>query len=107
MPLLDSFKVDHTIMNAPGVRLAKTMKTPKGDEISVFDLRFCKPNIEIMSERGTHTLEQQLRTAAGAGHAGGLYIGREGIGLARLNGTGGVIGSPDTVCRAVLRAGDL
>ncbi|CUU74772.1 S-ribosylhomocysteine lyase [Campylobacter hyointestinalis] len=57
MPLLDSFKVDHTIMNAPGVRLAKTMKTPKGDEISVFDLRFCKPNIEIMSERGTHTLE--------------------------------------------------
>lgn len=57
MPLLDSFKVDHTIMNAPGVRLAKTMKTPKGDEISVFDLRFCKPNIEIMSECGTHTLE--------------------------------------------------
>ncbi|PPB67946.1 S-ribosylhomocysteine lyase [Campylobacter hyointestinalis] len=57
MPLLDSFKVDHTIMDAPGVRLAKTMKTPKGDEISVFDLRFCKPNIEIMSERGTHTLE--------------------------------------------------
>lgn len=57
MPLLDSFKVDHTIMNAPGVRLAKTMKTPKGDEISVFDLRFCKPNVEIMSERGTHTLE--------------------------------------------------
>ncbi|CUU81062.1 S-ribosylhomocysteinase [Campylobacter hyointestinalis] len=57
MPLLDSFKVNHTIMNAPGVRLAKTMKTPKGDEISVFDLRFCKPNIEIMSERGTHTLE--------------------------------------------------
>lgn len=57
MPLLDSFKVDHTIMDAPGVRLAKTMKTPKGDEISVFDLRFCKPNVEIMSERGTHTLE--------------------------------------------------
>ena len=57
MQLLDSFKVDHTIMDAPGVRLAKTMKTPKGDEISVFDLRFCKPNIEIMSERGTHTLE--------------------------------------------------
>ncbi|MSN96161.1 S-ribosylhomocysteine lyase [Campylobacter sp. FMV-PI01] len=57
MPLLDSFKVDHTKMNAPGVRLAKTMKTPKGDDISVFDLRFCVPNKEMMSEKGTHTLE--------------------------------------------------
>lgn len=57
MPLLDSFRVDHTKMNAPGVRLAKVMKTPKGDDISVFDLRFCRPNLEIMSEKGTHTLE--------------------------------------------------
>ncbi|EJA3394009.1 S-ribosylhomocysteine lyase [Campylobacter coli] len=57
MPLLDSFKVDHTKMPAPAVRLAKTMKTPKGDDISVFDLRFCIPNKDIMSEKGTHTLE--------------------------------------------------
>lgn len=57
MPLLDSFLVDHTIMNAPGIREAKTMKTPKGDTIKVFDLRFCKPNQEILSEEGTHTLE--------------------------------------------------
>ncbi|CZE49005.1 S-ribosylhomocysteine lyase [Campylobacter geochelonis] len=57
MPLLDSFKVDHTKMKAPGVRFAKSMKTPKGDVISVFDLRFCEPNKELMSERGTHTLE--------------------------------------------------
>ena len=57
MPLLDSFKVDHTKMKAPGVRLAKGMQTPKGDNISVFDLRFCRPNHEIMSEKGTHTLE--------------------------------------------------
>ncbi|ECP9108907.1 S-ribosylhomocysteine lyase [Campylobacter coli] len=57
MPLLDSFKVDHTKMPAPAVRLAKTMKTPKGNDISVFDLRFCIPNKDIMSEKGTHTLE--------------------------------------------------
>ncbi|EIC6067060.1 S-ribosylhomocysteine lyase [Campylobacter coli] len=57
MPLLDSFKVDHTKMPAPAVRLAKTMKTPKGDDISVFDLRFSIPNKDIMSEKGTHTLE--------------------------------------------------
>ncbi|MBX0843170.1 S-ribosylhomocysteine lyase [Campylobacter jejuni] len=57
MPLLDSFKVDHTKIPAPAVRLAKVMKTPKGDDISVFDLRFCIPNKDIMSEKGTHTLE--------------------------------------------------
>lgn len=57
MPLLDSFTVDHTIMNAPAVRVAKVMKTPAGDTITVFDLRFCRPNKEIMPEWGTHTLE--------------------------------------------------
>lgn len=44
-------------MNAPGVRLAKVMNTPKGDEICVFDLRFCKPNKEILGQKGIHTLE--------------------------------------------------
>ncbi len=57
MPMLDSFMVDHTRMPAPAVRIAKTMQTPCGDTISVFDLRFCKPNKEMMSERGIHTLE--------------------------------------------------
>lgn len=57
MPLLDSFKVDHTKMSAPAVRLAKTMATPKGDTIGVFDLRFVKPNEEILSSEGIHTLE--------------------------------------------------
>ncbi|WP_101774578.1 S-ribosylhomocysteine lyase [Pasteurella oralis] len=57
MPLLDSFKVDHTRMNAPAVRIAKTMRTPKGDDISVFDLRFCAPNKAILSAKGIHTLE--------------------------------------------------
>ncbi|CDL81550.1 S-ribosylhomocysteine lyase [Xenorhabdus szentirmaii] len=57
MPLLDSFTVDHTRMAAPAVRVAKTMKTPHGDTITVFDLRFCVPNQEVMPERGIHTLE--------------------------------------------------
>ena len=57
MPLLDSFKVDHTIMKAPAVRVAKTMQTPKGDNITVFDLRFCIPNEDLISERSIHTLE--------------------------------------------------
>lgn len=57
MPLLDSFTVDHTRMDAPAVRVAKTMTTPGGDTITVFDLRFCVPNKEILSENGIHTLE--------------------------------------------------
>ncbi|MDD5405456.1 MAG: S-ribosylhomocysteine lyase [Sulfurovaceae bacterium] len=57
MPLLDSFAVDHTKMTAPAVRVAKKMKSPSGDDITVFDLRFCKPNVEIMGEKGIHTLE--------------------------------------------------
>ena len=57
MPLLDSFTVDHTIMPAPAVRKAKGMKTPSGDDITVYDLRFVKPNKGILSSEGIHTLE--------------------------------------------------
>ena len=57
MPLLDSFTVDHTKMIAPAVRVAKKMKTPSGDPITVYDLRFCLPNEEILDERAIHTLE--------------------------------------------------
>ena len=57
MPLLDSFTVDHTRMTAPAVRVAKRMKTPCGDDITVFDLRFCKPNEERLPSKGIHTLE--------------------------------------------------
>jgi S-ribosylhomocysteine lyase len=57
MPLLDSFTVDHTKMPAPAVRKAKTMSSPSGDTITVYDLRFYKPNVDKMDGRGIHTLE--------------------------------------------------
>jgi len=57
MPMLDSFMVDHTRMKAPATRVAKTMSTPSGDKITVFDLRFYEPNKKMMSEKGIHTLE--------------------------------------------------
>ena len=57
MPLLDSFRVDHTIMNAPAVRVAKQMKSKKGDIITVYDIRIHKPNKDKMTGRGIHTLE--------------------------------------------------
>jgi S-ribosylhomocysteine lyase len=57
MPVIDSFMVDHTKMSAPAVRVAKSMTTPSGDKVTIFDLRFSKPNREMMGERGLHTLE--------------------------------------------------
>ncbi len=57
MPLLDSFRVDHTKMTAPAVRVAKTMQTKRGEVITVFDLRLYKPNKAKMTGRGIHTLE--------------------------------------------------
>ena len=57
MPLLDSFTVDHTKMIAPAVRVAKNMSSPSGDDITVYDLRFCVPNEETLSQKGIHTLE--------------------------------------------------
>jgi len=57
MPLLDSFRVDHTIMDAPAIRVAKQMKSKKGDIITVFDIRIHKPNKDKMTGRGIHTLE--------------------------------------------------
>ena len=57
MPLVDSFTVDHTKMKAPAVRTAKKMRSPSGDDITVYDLRFCVPNQEQMPEKGIHTLE--------------------------------------------------
>ncbi len=57
MPMLDSFMVDHTKMKAPAVRVAKTMSTPCGDTITVFDLRFYRPNKDLFTEKAIHTFE--------------------------------------------------
>lgn len=57
MPLLDSFKVDHTKMTAPAVRVAKEMSTKSGEPITVYDLRFYKPNVKNIPPKGIHTLE--------------------------------------------------
>ena len=63
MPLIESFTIDHTTMEAPQVRKAKVMNGPKGDVVEVFDLRFIKPNTEpYMTIEGIHTLEHILAT---------------------------------------------
>lgn len=60
MPLLDSFKVDHVKMEAPSLRVAKTLVTKEGSNITIYDFRIHKPNIDMMSESGTHTLEHLI-----------------------------------------------
>jgi S-ribosylhomocysteine lyase len=55
--MLDSFLVDHVKMPSPGLRVAKKMKTPKEEIITVYDVRFAKPNKEIIDEKAMHTLE--------------------------------------------------
>ncbi|ADV46938.1 S-ribosylhomocysteine lyase [Nitratifractor salsuginis] len=96
MPMLDSFMVDHTRMPAPAVRVAKTMQTPCGDTITVFDLRFCRPNEEMMSEKGIHTLEHLF--------AGFMreHLNREGVEIIDISPMGcrtgfymSLIGTPD------------
>ena len=57
MPMLDSFLVDHVKMPSPAIRVAKQIQTPKGDIITVYDIRFAKPNEEIIDEKAMHTLE--------------------------------------------------
>jgi len=57
MPMLDSFLVDHVKMPSPGLRIAKHVKTPSGDIITVYDVRFAKPNKEIIDEKAIHTVE--------------------------------------------------
>ena len=57
MPMLDSFLVDHVKMLSPALRVAKHVKTPSGDIITVYDIRFAKPNKEIIDEKAMHTLE--------------------------------------------------
>ncbi|RAR26696.1 S-ribosylhomocysteine lyase, partial [Pseudomonas sp. MDMC224] len=41
---VESFRLDHTKVRAPYVRLAGVKLTPRGDRIEKYDLRFIQPN---------------------------------------------------------------
>ena len=57
MPLLDSFKVDHTRMNAPAVRVQNHNNAKKATLLPYSIYVFCRPNIDILPVRGIHTME--------------------------------------------------
>ena len=60
MSIIESFSADHTKMKAPAVRISKKFNTPKGDVITVYDLRFCQPNVAIIDPKAVHTLGHLL-----------------------------------------------
>lgn len=59
MPVLDSFKVDHTKMdNAPFLRVSKVIDVSNcSKNVIVYDFRFVVPNKEKLPEKGLHTYE--------------------------------------------------
>lgn len=60
MANVESFDLDHTKVKAPYVRLAGVKTTPKGDQISKYDLRFLQPNQAAIDPAAIHTLEHLL-----------------------------------------------
>lgn len=60
MANVESFDLDHTKVKAPYVRLAGVKTTPKGDQISKYDLRFLQPNQATIDPAAIHTLEHLL-----------------------------------------------
>lgn len=58
--VVESFTMDHTKVKAPFVRKCGHIKTPKGDVITKFDLRFTQPNQEAMPTGAIHALEHLM-----------------------------------------------
>lgn len=57
MAEVESFKLDHTKVAAPYVRLITTERGKNGDIISNFDIRLVQPNTNAIPTAGLHTLE--------------------------------------------------
>ncbi|KAB3535930.1 S-ribosylhomocysteine lyase [Alkaliphilus pronyensis] len=58
--VVESFTMDHTKVKAPFVRKCGQIKTPKGDVITKFDLRFTQPNVNAMPTGAIHALEHLM-----------------------------------------------
>ena len=54
---VESFKLDHTKVKAPYVRLAERLRGPAGDIVVKYDLRMLQPNTDSIPTGGMHTLE--------------------------------------------------
>lgn len=57
---VESFKLDHTKVLAPYIRLAEIIEGRKGDKIYKYDLRFKQPNKAHMEMPALHSLEHLM-----------------------------------------------
>lgn len=57
---VESFKLDHTKVKAPYVRISEQIVGPRGDNIVKYDLRMVQPNIDSIPTGGMHTLEHLM-----------------------------------------------
>ena len=60
--MIKSFKVDHTKLKAPCLRLADVLEK-NGVVVRKYDLRFVTPNTEMLNGAVIHSLEHLLATA--------------------------------------------
>jgi S-ribosylhomocysteine lyase len=61
---LESFRLDHTKIKAPYVRLSKRVEVPGSVyEISTFDFRVRTPNTRLLTPKVTHSLEHLFAVA--------------------------------------------
>ncbi len=57
---VESFELDHRVVKAPYVRVAKREDLGGGVEIIKYDLRFCQPNEEHLEMPTVHSVEHMM-----------------------------------------------
>jgi len=57
---VESFNLDHTLVQAPYVRLADIKTGEHGDRIHKYDMRICQPNQDHMAMPALHSLEHLM-----------------------------------------------
>lgn len=62
MAKVESFDLDHNLVQAPYVRIAGVEHDPNGSTIQKIDLRFLQPNKDSFPTGAVHTLEHLLAT---------------------------------------------
>jgi S-ribosylhomocysteine lyase len=54
---VESFNLDHRVVQAPYVRVADRKKLPAGDVITKYDVRFTQPNAAHLEMPAVHSIE--------------------------------------------------
>ncbi|MGO1236164.1 MAG: S-ribosylhomocysteine lyase [Microbacterium gubbeenense] len=57
---VESFNLDHTLVEAPYLRLADRKQLPAGDVIVKYDVRFTQPNVEHLEMPVIHSIEHMF-----------------------------------------------